>query len=389
MAKRQKTKYPGVFTREARRIGGRGTELVYYVVFKKNGKLIEEKVGRQFADDMTPARAAAYRAERIEGKRQSRKDLREADTAAKEAEANRWTIERIWEEYKHQREIKGLKQDECRYTLYISPRFANKVPAEILTLDVDRLRVLLTKKQGKSPQTVKHVIALLRRLVRFAVLKGLCPAPEPSRLSFEIPRVDNCKTEDLTPDQLSALIEAMEDDPNPWAAGIMKMALLTGMRRGEMFKLHWEDVDFERGFIHIRDPKGGPSQKVPLNDPARLLFESLPRTDSPFVFPGRGGKQRVDINHQVARIKQKAGLPDSFRAIHGLRHVYATMLASSGDVDMYTLQKLMTHKSPQMTQRYAHLRDDALKRASGVAGEIFSKLTTDSEDRTKNEKSII
>jgi len=41
----------------------------------------------------------------------------------------------------------------------------------------------------------------------------------------------------------------------------------------------------------------------------------------------------------------------------GLRHVYASMLASSGQVDMYTLQKLLTHKSPAMTQRYAHLRD--------------------------------
>ena len=50
--------------------------------------------------------------------------------------------------------------------------------------------------------------------------------------------------------------------------------------------------------------------------------------------------------------------------LHGLRHVFASTLASSGKVDMYTLQKLLTHKSPIMTQRYAHLRDDALKRAS-------------------------
>jgi len=43
-------------------------------------------------------------------------------------------------------------------------------------------------------------------------------------------------------------------------------------------------------------------------------------------------------------------------------------------VDLYTLQKLLTHKSPQMTQRYAHLRDDTLKRAAEVAGDIFSGL---------------
>jgi len=47
------------------------------------------------------------------------------------------------------------------------------------------------------------------------------------------------------------------------------------------------------------------------------------------------------------------------------------MLASSGQVDMYTLQKLLTHKSPVMTQRYAHLRDEALKKASALAGQII------------------
>jgi integrase len=48
------------------------------------------------------------------------------------------------------------------------------------------------------------------------------------------------------------------------------------------------------------------------------------------------------------------------------------MLASSGKVDLYTLQKLMTHKSPMMTQRYAHLRDEALKQASNLAGELVT-----------------
>ena len=47
------------------------------------------------------------------------------------------------------------------------------------------------------------------------------------------------------------------------------------------------------------------------------------------------------------------------------------MLASSGQVDMYTLQKLLTHKSPVMTQRYAHLRDDTLKNAANLSGELI------------------
>jgi len=52
------------------------------------------------------------------------------------------------------------------------------------------------------------------------------------------------------------------------------------------------------------------------------------------------------------------------------------MLASSGQVDLYTLQKLLTHKSSQMTQRYAHLRDEALKRASSVADKLLREAIT-------------
>jgi integrase len=70
--------------------------------------------------------------------------------------------------------------------------------------------------------------------------------------------------------------------------------------------------------------------------------------------------------------KAAAGLPADFRPLHGLRHVYATMLASSGKVDMFTLQKLLTHKSPQMTQRYIHYRDEALRRASDTVDDILS-----------------
>ena len=186
------------------------------------------------------------------------------------------------------------------------------------------------------------------------------------------PKPYNEKTEDLTPEQLTKLLEAIEKDIHTQAGPIMKMALFTGMRRGELFKLRWKDVNFEKGFILLKDPKGGPDQKIPLNDAARDLLKLCSRSKSPYVFPGRNGKQRTDIHHAVNKIRDKAGLPKEFRALHGLRHVYASMLASSGEVDMYTLQKLLTHKSPVMTQRYAHLRNEALKRASRVAGAIIN-----------------
>ncbi|MFH1103241.1 MAG: site-specific integrase, partial [Pseudomonadota bacterium] len=206
--------------------------------------------------------------------------------------------------------------------------------------------------------------------------KQLCKSPG---FKVELPKANTEKTEDLDPEQLRALLDVIEADPLNPAGPMMKLALFTGMRRGEMFKLQWPDVDFEKGFIHIRDPKGGKDQTIPLNRETRELLETTPRTDSPYVFPGRGGRQRVDIKRPANRIKAAAGIPKDFRALHGLRHVYASMLASSGKVDMFTLQKLLTHKSPMMTQRYAHLRDESLKRASDLAGEIVSGIVSKKE----------
>lgn len=376
MSRRIKTAYPGVFYREAQRIGGKGIERVYYIVLKKYGRVLEEKAGRQYADDMTPARAAHIRAERVEGKRPSRKELREQEEARKKAEKGKWTIDKLWEAYKENRERnKGLKTDEGRYEKYIKPYFEDKEPGDIMLLDVDRLKRRTLEKL--APQTVKHVLSLLKRIVNFGVKRKLC---DPLPFHIEEPRVNNTKTEDLTPEQLRKLLDAIKKDVNIQAKNLMKMALFTGMRRGELFKLKWKDINWERGFINLRDPKGGPDQKIPLNDGARHVLESHIRTDSPYVFPGRGGRQRVDINKQVNRIKQKAGLPKDFRPLHGLRHAYASMLASSGKVDIYTLQKLLAHKDPRMTQRYSHLSDKALKRASGVADSIIEESSRPKDD---------
>lgn len=372
--KRYKTKYPGVYYIKGKAMGSNKPERIYYIMYRKNGKQIHEKAGRQFQDDMTPARAAQTRTNKIQGGL-SNKERREAEKAHKEAEDNKWTIDRLWVAYKKNKpNLKGIVTDENRFDNYIKPQFGDKEPKEIIPLDVDRLRLKLLKT--KAPGTVKNVLELLRRIVNFGTKKNLC-----EKLSFtiEMPKVTSLKTEDLTPEQLTRLLEVIENADNIQAANMMKIALYTGIRRGEMFKLKWDDIDFDRGFINLIDPKGGPDQKIPLNGAARELLQSHPRTKSQFVFPGRGGRKRTDIKHQVNKIKEDAGLPKDFRALHGLRHVYASMLASSGEVDMYTLQKLLTHKSPLMTQRYAHLRDEALKKASNLAGSIIEQASNSTE----------
>lgn len=365
--KRQKTDYPGVFYREADRVGGKGKEKVFYILFKKGGTLHEEKVGRQFADDMTAARAARIRGERIEGKRKSRKEIRE------ERKASVWTLSKIFEAWKeHKAEKRSLAQDKSRFSLYLESELGGKEPKDIVSLDIDKLKRVALK--GKSPATVKLTLALLRSVVNWGHSNGLCQG-----LSFkiEMPRVNNLKTEDLLPDQVKALLKAIAEDIDTDAGDVMRLALFTGMRRGELLKLQWNDIDFRRGFIKITSPKGGPDQMIPLNEAARGVLEGRRESiKGSYVFPGIAGKHRADVAKSVKRIKEAAKLPLDFRPLHGLRHTYASMLASSGQVDLFTLQKLLTHKSPLMTQRYAHLRDESLKRASDLAGEIVTDIIT-------------
>ena len=371
--KRYKTNYPGVYFIKSNVPWNGKQENIFYIRYRKDGKLIEEKAGRQYQDAMTAAKASNIRSMRINGRELSNEERRLAEEQGKLDQDNNWTINKIWNHYLEAKaHLKSVKTDNYVYNKHIKPEFGMKLPKDLLPSDIDNLRITMSKKY--APQTVRYTLQLIKRTINYGYKKNLC-----DRLLFtiEMPKINNVTTEDLNPDQLQKLLQAIDEDSNIQAGNMMKLALYTGMRRGEMFRLQWQDIDYNRGFIHLRDPKGGVDQKIPLNDTARELLLSHPREDSEYVFPGRKGKQRIDINKQVSRIKVRAGLPKNFRALHGLRHVYASILASSGRVDMYTLQKLLTHKSPQMTQRYAHLRDETLQNASAVMDDLLKEANPD------------
>ncbi len=374
-----KTDYPGVFYMIGKRTGtANKVEKTYYIVYRRNGKLIHEKAGRQYQDDMTPSRAAGIRAKRIEGKEPPNTEKRRLEREAKRKE-NPWTIKRLWEEYEKTKiKNKSLYTDSYRFEKYLKDTIGNKEPHKIVLLDIDRLQRRDLK--DKSPQTVKHVLALLLRIIYFGVQRGIC---QPLPFNVELPKVSNQKTEDLTHAQLKALIKAIDESPDIMTANIMRMAMYTGMRRGELFKLRWQDIDFERGFITIKNPKGGKDATIPLNAAAREVLEKNPKKiGQELIFYHQDGRPFTEITRQARRIREAAGIPKDFRPLHGLRHHYASALASSGKVDLYVLQKLLTHKTPTMTQRYSHLRDQALRQAADLAGELFKAA----EEETDNEK---
>ncbi len=251
---------------------------------------------------------------------------------------------------------------------YSLPSLGNKTPDQIRTAHIDSLRRELESK-GKSPQTVKHVLGLVRRILRYSARRGLCDMPNMSKLHFDMPKIDNVKTECLTPEQAKALLLALDEDADQNLASLVRLALTTGMRRGALFGLQWQDIDFQKGHITLRgtEAKSGKTTTIPMTAAARAVLESIEPLDSDYVFPSpvNGGK-RTECRAFLKRIREKANLPPDFRPLHGLRHTYASWLASSGKVDLFTLQRLLTHGSPQMTQRYAHLADEAIKRAANV-----------------------
>ncbi len=188
--KRMPTDYPGVFYREGQAITRKGKERIYYVVFKKDSKVHEEKVGRQFADDMTPARAARIRAQRIEGKVKSRKELREE----KKAESQKWTITALWEEYQRGRPTGHTsKVEENRFDKWIKPQFGNKEPQEIQLLDVERLQRI--RMQGRAPATIGNVLEILVRIINFGVQRRYCL---PLTFKIKKTKANNERTETLS-----------------------------------------------------------------------------------------------------------------------------------------------------------------------------------------------
>ena len=328
----------------------------FFIRYKRNGKSVEEKAGRS-NEGWDAEIACLLRAERMSANDAQAGELQQ-DSASNAGQP--WTFSKIFEKYLRLRpDLKGRENDIYRFKNYLELDFADIAPEEVTHDDVERFRHNLQNKSLK-PATVRHVLELLRRLANFAVKKNYCRG-----LSFklEMPKVENQKTEELTQFQLQNLLRVLEEDPDLQVSNLVRMALYTGMRRGELFELCWSDIDFHHKTITVRSAKNGQHPSIPLNEMAEkvLAEHAHVKGSSKFVFPGRSGKKRTECKRQLLRIRKNAGLPEDFRLLQGLRHVYATMLVSSGKVDLETLQSLLTQKSPLMTQRYAHLLDQKVE----------------------------
>jgi integrase len=271
---------------------------------------------------------------------------------------------------------KSCNADESRYKLHIKKALGDKALDRITTFDIEKLISGMKKEKSirgraYAPATLKEVIALLSLLFSLARKWGKYQGNNPCEFVTR-PRVNNQVTEYLNQEQHASLIEVLETYPDRMAAYIVKFAMLTGIRRGELLKLKWQDISPEHKTMLLRDPKGKKDQILPLSKKAYEVLIETPRDiESDYIFYGKEGNQRTDFKHSWQSIRAAAKLPSTFR-FHGLRHHYASTLVSAG-VDLYTVQQLLTHKSNIMTQRYSHLSPNALKNAAEIAGKLLSE----------------
>jgi len=135
------------------------------------------------------------------------------------------------------------------------------------------------------------------------------------------------------------------------------------MRRGEILALTWKGVDLFRRTVTVFHSKNGERRTIPINQTVLSLLKEKSKVrplKTNLVFHS-GAYTRINV-HNLRRAfisdLTKAGIED-FR-FHDLRHTFATRLVQAG-VDLYKVQRLLGHKSPTMTQRYAHHYPESLR----------------------------
>jgi integrase len=169
----------------------------------------------------------------------------------------------------------------------------------------------------------------------------------------------------LSSEELSRLTAVLAKHPNQAVADAVRLLLLTGARRGEVLNATWDQFDLAAG-TWSKPPtttKQGEHHQVPLAAPARELLARLHKQSdgSPFVFPGRDGKQaKQNLSYGWQLIRKAAGITGL--RLHDLRHSFASSLVSSGS-SLPVIGALLGHSQPSTTARYAHLYHDPLREA--------------------------
>jgi len=227
----------------------------------------------------------------------------------------------------------------------LTPFFGHRKLREITKTMVEAYQ--RDRSQEVSNASVNREIACLRKLLNHAVdhgeipespIRGVKMLPEaPSRLP-SLDRVDELRLVEASP---------------PWLREIIRLAVLTGCRQGELLALRWRHVDFDNGEIIVEDSKSGDGRRVPLHP---LLVEELKKrrgTPEGYVLtmPNGDPPHPNSVTHAFKRAARKAERGDL--RFHDLRHLAGTRFQATG-ANLNEVAALLGHKTLHMARRYAH-----------------------------------
>jgi integrase len=384
-----KNKWPGVYVYELdTKINGK-PDLSYNIAYWDGEKKVWEKIGLK-SEGITPQIADDIKKERTLKARLGEKVLTAKQIKKQKASVNR-TLDEIAVKYFEQRggSPQAAKYDQYRYAKHVKPVLGNRPVASLTPLDIQRIK---SNMAGKATATVWGALELIRRIANYGKKIGISPG---LKFTIEMPRRDNEVVQFLTPDQAADLLKVLDEWPSPDVSRMLRVAMFSGLRRGEVFKLQDRDIDFQNNLITVRSPKGGKTVSIPMNPIVRQVIEDQIqwrnalkneiRKNSPYLFPGPKGDKRTDCK-AVDRIKEKAALPKEFRIFHGLRHNFGVTLANSGEFDLHMIGELLTHKSIDMTRRYAQYLPASLKKAGDRAAELLTNQSIKSENKKAVQK---
>lgn len=250
----------------------------------------------------------------------------------------------------------------------------------LLPTDVDRLTSGMLKA-GSSPQTAAHARSVLRAALAKAVKSGLLPRNVAS-LSESV-RVDRHKIDGMAPEQAARIIAAVAEHA---LGALVRLALSTGARQGELLALRWQDVDFEDRTLKIErtyqrgtftEPKTRRSRRtIELSDDdVRLLKEHRERQKvtsiGGLVFCRSNGQPLAgtSITREFQAHLKRAGLP-SIR-FHNLRHGNATILLAAG-VPVHVVSERLGHADERITLTvYSHVIPKQRREAADVLAAVL------------------
>ncbi len=266
---------------------------------------------------------------------------------------------------------KGYKSKKT-FIRHLVEEFGNLSVGEISTLIVEKWQTKLL--EIRKPSTTNRTLACLKHMMTKAVdwkMAGEETLKQVRKVKFQ--KENNRKLRFLNIDECQRLIDCCSTHLKP----IVITALNSGMRRGEILGLMWEQIDLRCGYISLDDTKSGEGRQIPMNQTLIDMFREMPRGfESKYVFTNRNGDPLTDIKHSFNTALRKAEIHNA--TFHTLRHTCASHLVMNG-VDLASVKELLGHKSLSMTMRYSHLAPGHTKKAVNILDKAL-KNEVQSED---------